>query len=72
MIQTLLKNPMVLHQKPDDDIGVPEPAIAGCTDTSGLILLSQEGREILLNRSSVEEFVRMVRKLKVSGAVDAS
>ncbi len=68
MITTQFKNPRVLYQVADDDLGLPEPVIAGSTDASGLIVLSQEGREILLNRASVNEFVKMVRQLKEAGA----
>ena len=64
MITKLFNNPHVLSQTADDDdCGIAEPAISGSTDASGLIVLVQEGREILVNRKSVPELCRLLRKL---------
>jgi hypothetical protein len=64
MIEILLHNPRILHQKPDDEDGLPEFPIAACTDASGLIVLSQEGRSsIVINRASVPELCQMIRML---------
>ena len=63
MITKLFNNPHVLSQTADDDFGIAEPAISGSTDASGLIVLGQDGREILVNRKSVPELCRLLRKL---------
>lgn len=65
MITKLFNNPHVLSQSPDeaDGLGIAEPAISASTDASGLIVLVQEGREILVNRKSVPELCRMLRKM---------
>lgn len=64
MIEILLNNPRVLHQKPDFSCGISEPAISACSDASGLLVISQEGREIILNPASLDEFVKMLRGIK--------
>lgn len=61
MIEILLQNPRVLHQKVNDEYGLPEPAISACNDASGLIVISQQGREILINSESLNEFIKMIR-----------
>ena len=62
MITRLFSNPHVLHQSCAEDMGLPEPAIAAST-CGDLILLSQEGRELLVNPESVNELCRLLKKL---------
>lgn len=64
MITRLFNNPHVLHQTCDYEVSLPEPAIAAHTDASGLIILSQEGRDILINRESVSELCRLLKSLQ--------
>lgn len=67
MITKLFNNPRVLFQKADDaETGIPEPAIAASTDGTGLIVLEQDGRSLLVNRASVPELCRMLRDLAKS------
>lgn len=61
MIEPLLRNAHLLHQTPDDENELPEPPIAVCTDASGLIVLSQEARYIVLNRATVNELRKLLR-----------
>lgn len=61
MITRLFNNPHVLTQSCAEDM-VPEPAIAASA-SFGLIVLSQEGRDLLLNPESVNELCRLLKKL---------
>jgi hypothetical protein len=72
MVEILLRNPRILHQKSDDKDGLSEFPIAACTDASGLIVLSQEGRSsLVINRASVPELCQMLRMLVGYGNADA-
>jgi hypothetical protein len=62
-VTKLFNRPTVLYQTVDDDMSVPEAAISGCLDASGLVCLSQEGRDIIVNRASVPELCKMLRTL---------
>lgn len=68
MIEILLKNPRILHQTADDKNGMPELPIALSTDASGLIVLSQEGREIIVNQASVPELFSMINSVLPNNA----
>lgn len=68
MITRLFNNPHVLTQSCAEDMGLPEPAIAACTDACGLIVLSQEGRDLLVNPESVNELCRLLKKLRDAGS----
>ncbi len=63
MIEKLFNNPQVLYQTADDDCSVPEQAISIYTDSSGLIILGQEGRNIIINKASVKELVKVLKDL---------
>lgn len=63
MIVRQFNSSCVVFQPYHDEYGVAEQAIAVSVDTSGLIVLNQEGREILINRSSVPDLVRVLREL---------
>lgn len=64
MITTLFKNPRILYQTADDqDHELPEPAIGASNDATGLIVLEQDGRHILVNRASVPELCRLLKDL---------
>ena len=67
-VRRLFSRPHVLWQTGDDpDCPIPEPAIAIHTDATGLLMLDQEGREILINRASVPELIATLKLLtKVS------
>lgn len=64
MIQTLLSNSSLLHQTADDESNVAEPPVVLARDTSGLVVLSQEGRDICLNVASLPELVKWLKAQK--------
>ncbi len=64
MITKLFNNPRILSQTADDDSAIEEPAIALHTDASGLIILNQCGREILVNKKSVNELCKVLKELR--------
>lgn len=63
MIVTLFKKPRVLYQTADSDSELPESTIGASLDATPIIVLSQEGREILVNRASVPELCKLLREL---------
>lgn len=64
MIVKPFNNPRVLYQTADDDLGIAEPAITASVDNGGLIILNQEGRDLLVNAATVPELIRMLRDLR--------
>ena len=64
MITRLFNHAHVLFPGSDDEHGVSEQAIAASIDNGGLIVLEQEGRQILINRGSVNELCRLLRTLR--------
>lgn len=68
MITRLFNNPHVLNQTCSDGFAMPEPAIAASTDASGLIVLSQGCRELLINPESVNELCRLLKQLRDAGS----
>lgn len=64
MVETLFTHPHVLYQTASADLEFPEAAIcASIIDWNGIILLSQEGRHICVNKESVPELVKLLRQL---------
>lgn len=63
-VTKLFKSPSVLSQTPDDDCNVPEPAIAVSHDESPILVIAQEGQEIMLNLNSVNEFCRLLKSTR--------
>lgn len=59
----LFRQPHVLWQEFDDDLGCQEAAIAIHLDASGLIILEQEGRHVVVHRSSVPELEKLLLAL---------
>ena len=66
MVTKLFGQPHILYQKVEDDMSLPEPAVAASVDAGGIIVLSQEGREILVNRSSAKELAKLINKLALA------
>lgn len=60
MIVAQYKSPYVVYQTADTEMNVPEPAIAISTDASGLVIINQEGREVVLNRASIRDLIRAI------------
>lgn len=63
MITPLFNNAHVLFQ-PTDENGFTEVAIAASVDSSGFIVLEQEGRHIVINPAAVNELCRLLRMLR--------
>ncbi len=63
MIKKLFNDPHVLYQSVKDDTDLPESAIAIHVDNAGLICLSQENREIVLNKASVPELCKLLMQI---------
>ncbi|MEN6337359.1 MAG: hypothetical protein ABFE01_24145 [Phycisphaerales bacterium] len=64
MIVRPLHNTRVLYQTPqDEESGIPEPAIVLYMDSTPIICMSQEGRDINLNPESVPELVKVLKDL---------
>lgn len=61
MIEKLFNHPHLLHQTGE---GVLEMPIAAYIDGGGSIILSQEGREIVVNPRAVPELVKLIRTMK--------
>lgn len=63
MIERLLAiRPRVIHQERDED-GAMESPICACNDETNLIVLSQEGREIIVHRRTVPDLIKVLREL---------
>lgn len=64
MITRLFNEACVLFQTSDAEFSAPETAIGASVDSSGIIVLEQEGRHIVINRASVNELCRLLRTLR--------
>lgn len=67
MITQLFNNPHVLYQTADSDFEVSESAIGASVDGGGIIVLEQDGSHIVVNKASVPELCRLLRKLAQEG-----
>ena len=63
MIVKLFNHAHILHQMPDSDMHVANEAIAGHIDNGGTICLEPEGHSICINRASVPELCKLLKKL---------
>jgi hypothetical protein len=68
MITRLFNHAHVLFQPFDDEHGVAEQAIAASVDSAGSIVLDQEGRHIVIDKASVNELCRLLKKLQKEAA----
>lgn len=59
-IERLLRDAALIHQTVGDEGAIPEPPIAVCKDATGLIVLSQEARHIVVNPESLPELVHVM------------
>lgn len=62
MIKKLFQEPHIFYQKPDDEDNLPEMPIVIQKDLSGIICISQEDREIVLNKKSIKELADFLKK----------
>lgn len=53
----------VIWQPYDDDRGPGEPALLVQRDASGLLLITQEGRDVLIQPETLPELFRQLRRL---------
>lgn len=65
MITKLSSNqPHVLWQSvSEEDCAVPESALAISVDASGIISIQQEADSIILNKASIPELCKLLKKL---------
>lgn len=52
----------VVWQTGNDDNPVPEPALTLCQYSGPMILLKQEGSEILINTETIPELIKILKK----------
>lgn len=62
MITHMHNHPRLITQTTDNECEIPEPAIGVSQDSSGLIVLVQEGREILIDKSTVNDLCKALRE----------
>jgi hypothetical protein len=65
MIEKLFQHQHILHQTADSDMDVPDAPIAGGIDNANMIILSQEGRYLCVNRASVPELCKLLKLLRL-------
>jgi hypothetical protein len=53
----------VIWQPYDDDRGTGEPALLVQVDATGLLTITQEGREVLIQHETLPELFRQLRRL---------
>ena len=63
MIAQLFNQPHVVHQTPGENDPVPNEAIAAHVDNCGTILLQQIDSVIVIDRGTVPDLCRVLRKL---------
>tara|TARA_R110000851_G_C13102500_1_gene568972 strand:+ start:38116 stop:38340 length:225 start_codon:yes stop_codon:yes gene_type:complete len=63
-IEKLLHAPHLVHQTCSDEMSIAEPAIAVCHDANPIIVISQEGRDVLVNLETVNELCRAIKAVK--------
>lgn len=51
----------VVYQTADSDDELCEPAVLVHVDNGGFVLLSQDGREIVLNRATLKDLVTAIK-----------
>jgi hypothetical protein len=67
MITKLFTKPHIVWQTADDpDCAIAEPALAVSLDASGLIVIEQEGRQLILNQSTVRELNKLLKQISAS------
>lgn len=72
VIVTLFNHPHVLYQTADSDTELPEAAIGLHIDNSPVICIEQGNHTIVLNRNSVPEFCKILKKLTAKMGAQAS
>lgn len=63
-IEKLLHAPHLVHQTCSDEMNIAEPAVAVCHDANPIIVISQEGRDVLVNLETVNELCRTLKHVK--------
>ena len=65
MIEKLFQHQHILHQTAGSDMDVPDAPIAGGIDNANMIILSQEGRYLCINRAGVPELCKLLKLLRL-------
>ncbi|MFT0140727.1 hypothetical protein ACEK07_45880 [Alcanivoracaceae bacterium MT1] len=65
-IEKLFFAPRLVHQTPDDDMDIAEPPVAVHHDSTPVVVISQEGRDIVLNRASINDLCKALKQVKVA------
>ena len=63
-IEKLMHAPHLVHQTCGDEMSIAEPTIAVCHDANPIIVISQEGREVLVNLETVNELCKALKHVK--------
>lgn len=70
MIEILLRNARLIHQTADDKFAPPETTLALCSDANGLLVLSQEGRDVVINLATVPDLRKALNDLSFRVKMD--
>lgn len=62
-IEKLFNHAHLFHQTPDEDSALAETPIAASIDIGGTLVLSQEGRDLILNWASLKEFKKFIDQM---------
>lgn len=55
--------PAVIWQPSIEGVGVGEPALLVHSDATGLLVINQEGREVLIQRETLPELIKQLKRL---------
>lgn len=65
-IEKLFFAPHLVYQTPDDAMDIAEPAVAVHYDSAPVVVISQEGRDIVLNPASINDLCRALKQVKAA------
>lgn len=64
MLTKTLPDSVLLTQTQDEESCLPEAPVLLARDATGLVCLTQEGRDIILNVASLPEVIKWLRQQK--------
>ncbi len=65
-IEKLFFAPHLVYQTPDDAMDIAEPTVAVHHDSTPVVVISQEGRDIVLNRASINDLCKALKQVKIA------